>query len=60
MNQLTKLDKLIKIENVQFFVNKNQTKKGQLREITLDATIIGFKQSSVALNENKNPVGGKK
>lgn len=61
--QISSLDKLIKIENFQVYSEEKQSKMGLNREIYLVATIIGFKQSAVSLSENKNQKnqnGGKK
>ena len=54
IRQVSTLDKLIKIENFQISSDGKLNPKGSLREISLSATIIGFKQSMVSLNENKS------
>ena len=52
-NQISNLDKLVKIENFQFLVSNKQNSKAASREVTFTATIIGFKQSVVSISENK-------
>ncbi len=56
IQQISNLDKLIKLESFQINAEGKPTSSGLSREITLTTTIIGFKQSSVALNENKPEV----
>lgn len=58
--QISSLDKLVKIENFQFTSSDKKANPGSQREVNLTATIVGFKQSSKALNENKNSAGDKK
>lgn len=65
VNEITQIDKLIKIENFQFTSEEKKMQSDDSPEVTLHATIVGFKQSSVAINENKPPQvkntdGGKK
>ena len=60
INQITRLDKLVKVESFQFISAEKKTNAGVGYEVSLTATIIGFKQSSIALNENKNPPNGTK
>ncbi len=57
-NQISNLDKLVKIENFQFLVGNKQNAKAASREVMFTATIIGFKQSVVSISENK--MDGKK
>jgi Tfp pilus assembly protein PilO len=57
--QISSLDKLIKIENFQFSNSDKKSNDGFSREINLKATIVGFKQSQVSLNENKKSTGTK-
>lgn len=56
IQQISNLDKLIKLESFQINAEGKPTSSGLSREITLTTTIIGFKQSSLALNENKPEV----
>jgi len=58
VEQIAITDKLVKVENFIVTAIEKQTKMGLSREIILTATIIGFKQSSTAIGENKS--GGKK
>lgn len=58
MNQISKTDKLVKIEHFEILSTNKRTDPNAPKELVLNATIIGFKQSSVALNQNKT--GGTK
>ncbi len=58
INQISKTDKLVKIEHFELVSTAKRTEPGVPKELILNATIIGFKQSSVALNQNKT--GGTK
>lgn len=58
INQISKTDKLVKIEHFEILSTSKRTDPNTPKELVLNATIIGFKQSSVALNQNK--IGGAK
>ncbi len=53
---VSSFDKLIQLENFELVVENKKTPSGSNHEVSLAATVIGFKQSSVALNENKSEI----
>jgi hypothetical protein len=53
INQISKTDKLVKVEHFEIITTNKRTDPNTPKELVLNATIIGFKQSSVALNQNK-------
>ena len=60
IKQIASTDKLVKIENFELVSTGKRAEPDKPQDLTLKATIIGFKQSALALNQNKNPVGGTK
>jgi hypothetical protein len=51
--QIANMDKLVKAESFIISSSGQRDKEGVSRKITLNATLIGFKQSMLSLNENK-------
>ncbi len=68
MREISNLDKIILLENISLIVNRDRPARSDViskdtiaaaaaaansKEVVLDTTIVGFKQSSAAINENK-------